>query len=274
MNNWKMRKSRIILRTAALFFFALFYFSPAISQKTWQKNQSDTLKLILKELKRTNDSLNKYLSLNKLSVPASVPSEKADSSVIFKNKLREIQADKDGLELKIKAENEERTKFLSKIISDFLKTNATISGSILNSLKLEVEKSVVTGRQQLLNDLDEFKRQSEDLIFVSDLLNSSIIDNDQFQRAKSIVAKMPDKTKYPVQAKYLTDLKPKFDYFILIGKDLDAILEKMKTVTNVDYRTDLLFSEFKYIESSTYFPFLKKKLEEGKTKPTKSGLTF
>lgn len=270
MNNWKMRKSKIIIRTSTIFILALFYLSPVVSQKSWKKNQSDTLKLILKELNRTNDSLNKYLSLNKLTTPAPIANDKLDSSGIYKRKLREIQSEKEGLEIKMKAENE----FLSKIIGDLLKTNATLSGTILNSLKLEVEKSVVIGRQQLLNDLDEFKRQSEDLMFVSDLLNSSTIDNDQFQRAKSIVAKMPDKTKYPLQAKYLTDFKPKFDYFVLISKDLDAVLEKMKTVTNVDYRTDLLFAEFKYIESCTYFPFLKKKLEDGKIKPTKSGLTF
>ena len=228
--------------------------------------KEDPLQIQLEQIKKDLAEINKKISPAESTQPYkdTIMSLKIDKNNLTnsQNKLNDDINDKnhiiDQLKKDIGIEKDKQENLYNSMASSIIRTGSIVPNELLDSLLNHTNPK---------DKLELFKTQSNDLKFVQDLLNNSVISVADYNKAKEIMSKTI-KSDFPEQLRLFNNIKSNFDAFNKFGKNLSNLLIAIAGISDVTYRKNKFDGDFPSKEGCNFFPYLKNKLEDAYTKPS------
>ena len=240
-------------------------FSKSINPDDSLKKE-DPLQIQLEQIKKDLAEINKKISPAESTQPYkdTIRSLKIDKNNLTNSqkKLNDDINDKidiiDQLTKDIRIEKDKQKNLYNSMASSIIRTGSIVPNELLDSLLNHTNPK---------DKLELFKTQSNDLKFVQDLLNNSVISVADYNKAKEIMSKTI-KSDFPEQLRLFNNIKSNFDAFNKFGRNLSNLLIAIAGISDVTYRKNKFDGDFPSKEGCNFFPYLKNKLEDAYTKPS------
>jgi chromosome segregation ATPase len=256
------------------------------SKKSLKKNDLDYLNDRFKSLQDAINNLQikvegipkeidaKYTLTKGLEDKAVKSKKTIDSLIVVKSDLQN-QFNAKNEELKTKdtklQDSEKKIKqyepAFDQLVNDYILNCNSPDNSTIELMKNQL-KSFDKKYQPTIDNLEEFKKQSNNLKSATLLLTNPTISKIEFSNAKTNLTNLVSNSKYLGLQEAAKTVKIDYDRFEDLATKLEKTIAEDKTITNQEYRSKVFPEDFRpYIFALNPYPFLVSKYKEALTNP-------
>jgi chromosome segregation ATPase len=256
------------------------------SKKSLKKNDLDDLNDRFKSLQDAINNLQIKVEGIPLEIDAKYTLTKGleDKAVKSKKTIDSLIVVKSDLQNQFNAKNEElKTKdtklqdsekkikqyepAFDQLVNDYILNCNSPDNSTIELMKNQL-KSFDKKYQPTIDNLEEFKKQSNNLKSATLLLTNPTISKIEFSNAKTNLTNLVSNSKYLGLQEAAKTVKIDYDRFEDLATKLEKTIAEDKTITNQEYRSKVFPEDFRpYIFALNPYPFLVSKYKEALTNP-------
>jgi len=197
-----------------------------------------------------------------------------DSLIVVKSDLQnQFNAKNEELKNKeIKLQDSEKKikqyePAFDQLVNDYILNCNSPDNSTIELMKNQL-KSFDKKYQPTIDNLEEFKKQSNNLKSATLLLTNPTISKIEFSNAKTNLTNLVSNTKYLGLQEAAKAVKIDYDRFEDLATKLEKTIAEDKTITNQEYRSKVFPEDFRpFIFALNPYPFLVSKYKEALTNP-------
>jgi hypothetical protein len=244
---------------------------PLTKEVALLKSELNDLKATLKGLPAVIDS--QYTKVKEMEIlykgtlesNASLKKEnETQSRLLAEEKQKAINAETAKNQLS-KTEKDNYEAY-DKMVNDYILHCKSPNNSTLDLMKAQLTKS--GAYLNTISKIDEFKKQSNALQAAIKLLQTDVITDTEFSKARTTLANLNTNTEFLGLQETSKALKAEYERFIELGLNLEELIKSTEKITLPKFRPDKVYGDFKeYIYAIKPYPFLEKKFNEAQNNP-------